>query len=241
MSMNCVIILTATINPIGYLDPNGRNDKNDRENDYFKAIKFYLQKGYKVVFVENSNTYSGKINSLINQFNSFEYLSFTSKLSHLGKSHGEVEILQYALENSIHLKEVDYLIKITGRYIIKNIDSIIGATKLVSKDIYVNPTRNLKWADSRLIIMKKTFYYSYFLPSVEKYLDESKKVYMEYVLMKSVLLYLLDGGELNLWPAYPAYDAYDGTHNQKISFGFFKRIKYNLYYLVKKLVFKHRA
>jgi hypothetical protein len=64
---------------------------------------------------------------------------------------------------------------------------------------------------------------------------------MENALMKSVLLYLLDGGELNLWPAYPAYDAYDGTHNERISFGLLKRIKYNFYYKIKKIVFKHRA
>jgi len=64
---------------------------------------------------------------------------------------------------------------------------------------------------------------------------------MEYVLMKAVFLYLLDAGELNLWPAYPAYDAYDGTHNEKISFGFFKRLKYNLYYKLKTIIFKHRA
>ena len=59
--------------------------------------------------------------------------------------------------------------------------------------------------------------------------------------MKSVLLYLLDGGDLNLWPAYPAYDAYDGTHNEKISFGWLKKIKYNLYYRFKKIVFRYRV
>lgn len=239
--MSYVILLTATIKPLGVLEPNGRNDVKEREIDYFKAVKFYLEQGYRVVFIENSNTYSRLIIDLKKQFDTLEYMSFLSKLSHLGKSHGEVEIFHYAMSNSQFLKEVDYLIKITGRYVIKNINDVIIPTNFVSKEVYVNPTRNLKWADSRLMIMKKTFYFNYFIPSVEKYLDESKKVFMEYVLMKAVFLYLLDAGELNLWPAYPAYDAYDGTHNEKISFGFFKRLKYNLYYKLKTIIFKHRA
>ncbi len=239
--MSYVLLLTATIKPLGILEPKGRNDISEREKDYFKAVKFYLAKGYKVVFVENSDTKSELILNLRTQYNNLEYLSFTSKTSHLGKSHGEVEIFHYAMANSQFLKEVDYLIKITGRYVIKNIDDVIIPTNFVSKEIYVNPTRNLKWADSRLMLMRKSYYLNYFLPAIDKYLDESKKVYMEYALMKSVLLYLIDGGELTLWPAYPAYDAYDGTHNEKISFGFFKRLKYNLYYKLKTIVFKHRA
>jgi hypothetical protein len=79
------------------------------------------------------------------------------------------------------------------------------------------------------------------LPSAVKYLDESKGIYFENVLMKAVFLYLLDGGSLRLWPLYPAYDAYDGTHNEKVVFNFFKILKYNLYYKFKKFVFKHRA
>jgi hypothetical protein len=239
--MNYVILLTATIRPFGILEPKGRNDAFEREKDYFKAVRFYLEKGYRIVFVENSDTKSELIINLKNQFDTLEYLTFSSKDSALGKSHGEVEIFQYAMENSKFLNEIDYLIKITGRYIIKNIDDVVWPTDYVCKEVYINPTRNLKWADSRLMLMRKSYYTNYFLPAIEKYLDESKKVYMEYALMKSVLLYLLDGGELNLWPAYPAYDAYDGTHNEKISFGLFKRIKYNLYYKFKKIVFRYRV
>jgi hypothetical protein len=239
--MRYVVLLTSSIHP-QFIDKKlGRNNPQDREKDCYEAVKFYLSKGFKVVFVDNSNTRSELILNLNNDFPSLEYLFFQTQRSFKGKSHGEVEIMKYALEHSILLKEVDYLIKITGRYIIKNLQEILDLTNGVEKEIYINPTRNLRWADSRLMIMRKSYCLNYFFPAVDKYLDETKKVFMENAFMKSLLQYLLDGGELNLWTAYPAYDAYDGTHNEKIKFGRIKRLKYLLYYKIKKFVFGHRA
>lgn len=239
--MTFVLFLTGTIKPFEGQAHSGRVDELKREDDYCRAIKFYLSKGFKVVFVENSNYKSEKISSLISNTNSFEYHTFLSKKSHLGKSCGEMEIFNYALKNSLFLSEVDYIIKITGRYIIKNLQELLAGVNGVDHDIYVNPTRNLRWADTRLMIIQKRFYYNYFLPSAEKFLDESKHVYLENVLMKALFQYLIDGGELRLWPIYPSYEAYDGTHDEKVSFNTFKTWKYNLYYKVKKFIFKHRA
>lgn len=239
--MSLVLLLTATIKPFLTGSESRRTDALVREDDYFKAINFYLKKGYKVVFVENSNYSSIRISSLISNYPSFEYHSFISKRSHLGKSSGELEIFEYAIKHSKFLLEVDYLIKITGRYIIKNIDSLLDKTNKVEHEVYINPTRNLRWADTRIIIIRKSFYINYFLPCAEKYLDESKNVFLENVFMRSLFFYLIDGGDLTLWPVYPAYDAFDGTHDEKVSFNTFKTWKYNLYYKLKKFVFKHRA
>lgn len=239
--MSFVLLLTASISPYPSDDTRGRINPKDRERDYFKATKYYLSKGFKVVFVDNSNTKSDMIVALGNEYGNLEYLHFETKRSYLGKSHGEVEIMQYAVENSVLLSKVDYLIKITGRYLIKNISEVLLPTNQMREELYINPTRNLRWADSRLMMMRKSYYFNYFIPTAEKFLDESKKVYMENAFIKSMFFFLLDGGELHLWPAYPAYDAYDGTFNEKVSFGFLKRMKYNLYYKFKKFAFKHRA
>lgn len=239
--MSYVLLLTATIHPRHSNLTNGRNNPLERENDYYDAVLFYLSQGFKVVFVENSNTVSEKIISLKTRFENFEYHSFETKASHLGKSAGEVEIFHYALDNSRLLKNVDYLVKVTGRYIIKNLMRLLNLTNEVEKEIYINPTRNLKWADSRLMIMRKSFFYKYFLKAVDLYLDEEKKVYMEQTYMRSLFLYLLDGGDFSLWPTYPIYNAYDGTHNEKISFNLLKEWKYYIYYKLKKFAFKHRA
>jgi hypothetical protein len=235
-----VILLSATIkpDPLIYI---GKIYSQGREESYYVAASFYLKQGYPVVFVDNSDFKSEKILSLQRNSSIFEYMTFPTEVSHLGKSKGEVEIINYALANSKLLSEVDYLIKITGRYIISNIDSLLLPTEGIKKDIYINPTRNLRWADCRLMMMKKSFYSKYFLPVAIKYLDENKKIFMENIFMKSLFQYLLDGGELNLWPAYPAYQGTDGTHNEKVSFSLFKSWKYNLYYRLKTFIFKHRA
>lgn len=241
MEKSPVLLLSGSIVPHQKLSGGGRVNTTQRENDYFEAIQFYLMKGFRVVYVDNSNTRSEKILNLKQKFKGLEYHCFVSSKSHLGKSQGEVEIINYALKNSGFLGSVDYLIKITGRYIIKNIDIIFRGTKGVEAEVFINPTRNLRWADSRLMIMRKTYYEQYFLTAVSKYLDESKGVYMENVFMKSLFLYLLDGGQLRLWPAYPAYKGMDGTHDEPVRFGFLKTVKYNLYYKFKRFAFGHRA
>ncbi|PZV79123.1 hypothetical protein CLV31_11583 [Algoriphagus aquaeductus] len=239
--MNYVLLLTATIFPKHVNLLNGRNDPIERENDYFGAVSFYLSQGFTVVFVDNSNTFSKKILSLKTKFDKFEYHSFESVASHLGKSPGEVEIIKYACENSTFIKEVDYIVKVTGRYIIRNLLNLLSKTNYIEADIYINPTRNLKWADSRLMIMKKKYYENYFLKAIDLFLDEDKLVFMEHAYMKSLFLYLIDGGELNLLPSYPFYHGYDGTHNEKIYFSIFKRLKYFVYYKLKRFSFRHRA
>lgn len=241
MLKSYVLLLSASIVPHTALSKRGRVDSVKREEDYFQAIRFYLSKGHRVVFVDNSNTVSEKIIALQSEYQGLEYLAFSTSRSHLGKSQGEVEIMRYALEHSVQLKEVHYLVKITGRYIIKNIDAILSGTNGFESELYINPTRNLRWADSRLMMMTKDYFTSYFLLAVDRYLDESKKIYMENVFMKSLFLYLLDGGQLKLWPAYPAYMGMDGTHDEPVSFNFLKILKYNLYYKFKKFAFGHRA
>ncbi len=236
--MNFVLLLSATINPV-FLT-KGRIDPDARENDYFLAVKFYLEKGYKVVFCENSNTSSEKILSLQTSDQRLEYLTYSSEWSSRGKAWGEIEIINLALKESNFLKQVDYIVKITGRYIITNIDEFLQGTNQVEKEVYMNPTRNLKWADTRVIIMKKSFYYNYFIPTADATID-GKNDYMEHILVRSVLFYIYKGGQLVLWPTYPFYEAIDGTYNDKVTFGFFKKLKYRIYYKFKIYVFKHQA
>jgi hypothetical protein len=236
-----VLLLSGSIVPHPRSASGGRLDPIQRENDYIQAINFYLEQGFRVVFVDNCGTLSEKILEVGNKNPNFEYHCFSTQKSHLGKSQGEVEIINYALENSAYLQSVDYIIKITGRYIIRNIRAIIEGTGEMEHELYINPTRNLRWADSRLMLMKKTYYSKYFLAAVDTFLDESKGVFMENALMKSLFLFLLDGGQMRLWPAYPAYEGIDGTHNEPVTFGFWKRIKYNIYYKLKTFTFRHRA
>lgn len=236
-----VLLLSASVKPFPTLTMDKRYNPIDREEDYFKAVNFYLSKGFKVVLVDNSGYKSDKLLSLKEIFTNFEYLVFDTKQSHLGKAKGEIEIIDYALVNSAFLKEVDYIVKITGRYIIKNISNLLSQVDFQENPVYINPTRSLKWADTRLMVMRKFYYDKYFLSAIKISDEQRAKSYMEVYFMKSLFLFLLDGGNMKLWPVYPLYQGVDGTHNEKVSFGFFKSIKYSIYYQFKKFAFKHRA
>ena len=241
MSRNRVLLLTASLKPFPGIPYSTRDDPLVREMDYYTATHFYLSKGYKVVLVDNSNSLSEKINNLESCFSTLEYLRFSSEKSRLGKSHGEVEIINYALSHSRFMDEVDYIVKITGRYIIKNIDECFRLTNSVEKQIYVNPIHNFNWADTRLMMMKKSFYYQYFLPAADKFLDDANYIFIENVYMKSLFQYLIEGGKLNLWPVYPCFQGYDGRSNKKSDFKFFKCLKYRIYYRIKERILKFKA
>lgn len=235
-----VLFLTATIKAESYYFV-GRPDFNTRENDYLKALEFYKETGLPILFVDNSSCISEKILSLMSDYEDFEYLTFQSQNSHLGKGHGEIEIMDYALIHSELLKGTDLIFKISGRYIVRNIQAFIKGFNGFTEEVYINFTRKLIWGDTRLFILKKEFYRNYFRPTAEKYLDEPKDINIERVFARSVHYYMYKGGQMGFWPCYPFYDAHDGSHDHVISFGFWKRIKYSLYFKFKNFSFRHRS
>jgi hypothetical protein len=112
-----VILLTGTINTNSCINVQ-RTNINDRTNDYYQNIKSLLDKtDVDIVFVENSNHDLGIISEFLNN-NRIEILQFDGNNfdRNLGKGFGERNIINYAIENSVKLKDVDYLIKLTGRY-----------------------------------------------------------------------------------------------------------------------------
>ncbi|MBN3583031.1 hypothetical protein JYB64_11595 [Algoriphagus aestuarii] len=213
----------------------------DREEDYYKAAEYYLKLGISVVFVENSMFHSEKILSLKNEYPDFEILQFESTISHLGKGHGEKQLMDFALENSQLLKTSDFLLKITGRYIIKNIKEFIAGLGSEMKPVYINFIRDLSWGDTRLLLMSKSYYSDVFAPFCEKYLDEKNNIILERVFARSVHYHLSKGGEFGFWPVYPDYLGVDGSYGDPVKFPFFKKLKYQAYFKLKRFVFKHIA
>ena len=235
-----VIFLTATIQP-GTFDFVGRANYQERESDYYHAIKFYMSMQLPLVFVDNSNFHSEKIHGLTKDYPLFEYHTFKSEKSIEGKGHGEIEIFDYALVHSEMLKKTDWIIKISGRYIIENISTFLSKIDLEGQEVFVNYTRNMRWADTRFILIKKTFYHEYFKPCVEKYLDEKNMVLLEHIFARSVHLFQASGGEISIWPCYPFYNAHDGTNGEKVYFNYFKKFKYRFYFKLKSKILSHRV
>ncbi len=92
-----VLLLTATIKPFNEKYIKIRSVEL-RESDYYKSALHYLCLGFSVVFVENSLYQSDKIVELTKRFPNFEILKFESTKSHLGKGHGEKEIIDFAIK-----------------------------------------------------------------------------------------------------------------------------------------------
>ncbi len=229
---NIVLLLTASINPTNTPDV-AIPDNKERESQYLFALKYYSSMGYPIVFIDSSNTISKPIQHIGNSIQSFEYHTFKSINSHLGKGHGEKEILDYAFENSKLWKKSNRVIKITGRYRINNLLKIIQKVCHSNADVHVNFGLNCSRTDSRIIIFKPDFYSSYFKPTLEKYLDEPSKFYFESVLARSVHLLMAEGGIYEPWPEYPLYSGVNGANGKDVEFKGFKKIKYILFYRVK--------
>jgi len=101
--------------------PNLKRDNYlEREQYYYNAIKKWQLIGIPIVFCENINFESEKVDSLFKCRDDCEYIKFKTKISHLGKGNGEAEIFEYNFENSEILRRKSFVCKVTGRYFVKN-------------------------------------------------------------------------------------------------------------------------
>lgn len=232
LKQEIVFLLTASINPKNTPDV-AIPDSKVREKQYLDALKYYAGLDYPIVFIDSSNTTSEVIIEAGKKINDFEYHTFSSVNSYLGKGHGEYEILDYAINNSSLMAEAKYIVKITGRYRINNINDIVERVKLSNADIYTSFGLNLRKCDSRLIIFKPSFYNCYFKLTLEKYLNEPSKIFFENILSRSVHLLMSEGGIYEPWPLYPFYNGINGANGKKVNFGLLKRMKYTLFYRLK--------
>lgn len=144
-----VILLTACVNPNG-MSKTALQDTEVRKKQYISALYFYLeQTNLPIVFVENTgNDFSLEFKHYVNN-RRLEYISFNGNDydRSLGKGYGEAIIIQYALRNSKLLTNAEYVIKITGRVKIININEIVD-----SKLLAFNNVVRCSFLDSRFMI-----------------------------------------------------------------------------------------
>lgn len=237
--LGIVIFLTGTIKPVN-APFSKRNDYKLREEDYAEAIKSWLKFKKPIVFCENSNFRSTKIVTLLEESGvAYEYLSFNSQVSHLGKGHGELEIFEYAFSKSKLLNSSEWICKATGRYIVKNAATIfMGLNSSHNADILANLSSNLTWADSRLFLFKKSFY-NFFLKKNSHLINDFEGVHFEHVVAKSILEAIAKGNNWNLLEAIPIYSGIFGRSNTKYPTNIFFVLKCILYQKIKKKIIKH--
>ncbi len=184
--MQYIILLTGCINPEG-MPFTALTNSDIRQEQYINAINFYLKETFlPIVFVENSGIdISNFFKSSISN-KRLEILTFDgNKQKWKGKGYGEAKIIEYALAKSHFIVSTNnhcYLIKITGRLIIKNINAIIKKRFCFQNinSVLVSFNSKFTMADSRFIIAPKPFY-KLFLYHKEEINDYENR-YFEMVL-----------------------------------------------------------
>lgn len=162
--MEVILLLTACIRP-NVTDYIAIPDYTERKNMYIDAINWYINNtNFKIIFVENSGV-NIKDEIISANPNRIEFLTFNSKptIPERSRSYKEMEILEYAFDNSTFLKKEDLLIvKITGRLKLLNINAIIKALIKTSRKTqgFVSSAKNARkpFSDCRFIYFSKNFW-----------------------------------------------------------------------------------
>lgn len=189
--MDDIILLTACVNP-GGMPFTVVSDATQRLNQYLLALQFYLQNtSCPIVFVDNSNMDKTPFLEYESQYGSrLEILSFDgNKVKTQGKGFGEMEIIEYALIHSKFnlLLDKHRIVKITGRLIVRNINSLLKCDKwhlYPYKSIVCHINSDLTFADSRVFISLGSF--MNLLVKQKKHLNDTKGIYFEHLLCQQI-------------------------------------------------------
>ncbi len=237
MAKNFCILLTASIRQQNEKQ-GARSSITDREHDYLTALQYYTSLDLPIVFCDNSDLPSEPISRFCREHSGqIEYLSFHSLQSHLGKAHGEKEILDKVHLVSEKIKLADYVIKVTGRLKVKNLSAIIRKLNEKEFSVSANIGKNLTWADSRFFIYRKNFYLAYLEPALRQHLNEPGRIYFEHCLAKAIHRLLSESEGFLLLPCFPEYIGRNGTTNKKYDLNLFERILFSSYYKLKRFVY----
>lgn len=218
---DAVILLTACINPNG-MDYTVVQDPIIRRKQYCEALNYYLTKhDFKIVFVENSLydmslLYSDEISK-----GSMEYLTFDGNRynKELGKGYGEAKIIEYAFKNSEFIKQATCVIKITGRIIVKNLNTLwsLIRNKVDNRQDFVALSlyRDLIFADSQIFFANHSFYLKFLAHKDE--INDSKNVFFEHILVSVLKAMLKNNLKVIDFPVAVRLDGFAGSTGIKYS------------------------
>jgi hypothetical protein len=224
-----ILLMTATITPNGSPEL-ARANPVDRLKDYVRALSYYLQfidhPLYGIVFVENSNSDTGKLHSLVDSRTMSSRVEFIDNYgvhsySGKGRAYGEFKLLDYAMEHSSMVREAGVVWKVTGRYIVKNLPKIIRSAP--EFDVYCDMKNHpLRWMDMRLMAWQPQIY-QILLSGIADELNErmGESIMREY-LPQRVAQLKASGREIKFIQRFrnePLVDGIRGSDNRNYSFG----------------------
>jgi len=238
-----VILLTATVDvrDVSFMD---RQDADVRLNDYKQALRLWLKTpdSFSLVFCENSGYDLSEIVQIVEECNPYnkqvELLSFDDNnySRELGKGYGEIRTIAYAINHSKILKLDALIVKVTGRYYIQNIGSIItGLSQMSESDSYCDLSRNLSWADTRIFCSTIPFLTKFMIP-MQEVCNDTEGVTVENILARAVHKCLAQGKSWSMLPCYPDIRGVSGTNGLAYPCSFWFRIKHSLFHCLKAIL-----
>lgn len=237
MNHKYCIFLTGTISPPSDIINLVHKNTELRELDYYYAIEKWLKMPYPVVFCENSNYSSVRIKDIFSRRENSQFIQFNS--SENSKSMGEAEIFKYAFEKSKLLQNSEYIVKCTGRYYVRNFQSIldfIDKKYSLKIDIWADLGRSLTHSDSRFFVFKLPFYKDH-LQNYFKEINELQGIDFEHVLARGIHSGLACGLKWNFLPEPIICQGIYGTGGIKFKNDFFRIHKRKFILLFKRLAF----
>jgi hypothetical protein len=133
---------------------------------------------------------------------SFEYVSRpTAAGAARGKGRAEVELMATALSESQSLVGVDRFLKVTGRLVIRNGEALVKRIldQPTLPAVQVNLHNRLAYADSRVFLFSRTFFYRDLYPRRDQ-ISDADETWLEHVLARATLAHAATGGDWDLLP-----------------------------------------
>lgn len=215
-AQNIPILLTASIDPLGRAFVE-RSDPRVREQDYIGAIKTLLcQVENPIIFCENSGYPLDAIKAALSVRGEgqYEVLQFPGQdfPPSLGKGYGELGILAHAVQHSALLQQAPRFMKITGRYIVRNVTTMLAEAALVPAAVVVAwPLAGVRTFTANFVATP-SFVRTRLEPLRDR-LNDTKKIDLE-IVMTEALQCARDVGEVVAYfKTQPIVTGISGTWN----------------------------
>ena len=217
--MKKILYLTCSFLPGDVVFLNRKN-ASDRIEDYSKAFKYWLTKEHlfdKIIITEDTAFDVNKfiLNLISNKevIQKIEIIKINrnNEVDVRGKGFGEMAQIN-SIVNIQWLTDDDYIYKCSGRYIVRNIESIMDTD---GNDCVAIVHDNFTWADSGFFIAKFKFIKEYLL-YYKDFPDDSLGKYFEHALAKAICLSLSFKGSWRIFNKRPDLNGYSGTKNKII-------------------------
>ena len=218
------LLLTATIDP-GECCHLVRRDPAVREADYLGALQSWIEEtNFPIVFCENSGYDLSRIRHLVARYpeRRVELLQFRgndqSKIR--GKGYGELLIMEHALKHSRILRRSKYMVKVTGRLFISNLNDVIRGLDNGQGDFFVASFPHHQWLDKELIhsqcVIAKPGFVKQYLTKHKDDISDLAGYYLEHALYAAVQDAVKDGHVRATFRVMPLFRGYNATDNTPV-------------------------